>query len=178
MNTGTSEEANDRTAEAALRSAPKRRVRLLGVATGAAVVVAVVGSTLVFHLRADAATAQSPSGIARAVPPVVSAAELEQRNGVRIAHVTLSAGGGLLDVRYQVVDPDKAVVLHETRPELVDETTNVVVDRLFMGHQHGGVFHAGQTYFFLFENPGNLVQRGSSVTVVLGRVRLPHVPVE
>ncbi len=112
------------------------------------------------------------------VPPLVTAARLEQLAGVRITQVALSGAGGLLDVRYQVVDPQKAVALHESKPELVDETTGVVVDQLFMGHSHRGPLHAGQTYFLLFENPGTLVRPGTAVTVVLGGFRVAHVAVE
>ena len=167
--------------ELALGKASKKRLRLLGALTGAGLVVAAIGGyALVQHVGGGGATA-APSpvqALAAKVPPVVSAAGLEQKSGVRITHVAVSGAGGLVDVRYQVVDPDKAVVLHETRPELVDETTGVVVDKLFMGHRHTGVLHAGETYFLLFENPGNLVQRGTRATVVLGGVRVPHVEVE
>jgi hypothetical protein len=114
------------------------------------------------------------------VPPIVSRAGLEQRSGVRLARVAVTGDGGLLDLRYQVVDPDTANVLHDPAypPEMVEEKTGLVVDNLFMGHQHKGRLRLGETYFLLFENPGNIVHRGARVTVVLGDARVQHVRVQ
>jgi hypothetical protein len=155
-------------------------VRLLGAVTGAGLVVAGIGSYMLTHhpSASGVAPAKAKAAVAEHVPPVVTPAGLEEKSGVRVAHVAITGAGGLVDLRYQVIDPDKAASVHATAPELVDETTGVVVNQLFMGHTHKGVFHAGQTYYLIFNNPGNLVQRGSQVTVVLGDARLPHVPVQ
>jgi hypothetical protein len=82
-------------------------------------------------------------------------------------------------LRFQVVDPDKAAALHDekTPPALIDETTGVLVDQLLMGHSHTDSFRAGQTYYLIFENPGNLVQSGSKVSVLLGNAEVDHVDV-
>ena len=93
-------------------------------------------------------------------------------------YVAVTGGGGLIDLRYQVLDPDKAVAIHESPPEMVDERSDALVDNLLMGHQHRGVLHAGQTYYLIFLNPGNLVARGDRITVALGGFRLPHVLVQ
>jgi hypothetical protein len=127
-------------------------------------------------LPAAAPKVTPPAGI----PTLVSEQGLEAADGVRLLYVAISGDGGLVDMRYQVIDPDKATKLHSNNAttELVDETSGVVVDNPFMGHTHSGTPHAGQTEFILFENPGNLVQTGSKVTVVLGNVRVAHVPVQ
>jgi hypothetical protein len=156
----------------------KKKTRLLGALTGAGLVLAVLGGYLLVHLLFGGGAGASPQAAPETAPPLVSEAGLEQRNGVRITHVSVSGGGGLVDLRYQVVDPDKAAAVHGSVPELVDETTHAVANKPFMGHTHTGKFHAGRTYFVLFENPGNLVQRGTRVTVVLGGLRVPHVDVE
>jgi hypothetical protein len=112
--------------------------------------------------------------------PVVSAAGLADRSGVRIVYVAVTGGGGLIELRYQVVDPDKAVVIHDNArpPVIVDDATGVVADQLLMGHSHTGSFNAGQTYYLIFENPGNLVQRGSTVSVLLGNAQVDHVIIQ
>ncbi len=112
--------------------------------------------------------------------PVISAAGLVDRVGVHITHVAISGGGGLIDLRYEVIDPDKAAAVHDeaTPPVIVDDTSGVVVDQLLMGHAHSGTFKAGQTYYLIFENPGNLVQTGSTVSVLLGNAEVEHVPVQ
>ena len=61
---------------------------------------------------------------------------------------------------------------------MVDEESGAVVDDLLMGHSHKGRMLAGQTYYLIFINPGNLVQRGDRVTVLLGDSRVAHVRVE
>jgi hypothetical protein len=111
---------------------------------------------------------------------VVSPAGLLERSGVRVVRVAASGGGGLLDLRFQVVDPDRAAAVHDadTPPALVDERTGGVIAGLFMGHSHHGRPKAGVTYYLVFENPGNFVKRGDRVSVVLGPARLQHVRVQ
>jgi hypothetical protein len=154
-----------------------RRVRLLGALTGAAIVLAVVGG---YELTRHDDVAGARAGAARVPARLSSPADFQRRTGVRIVRVAVSGGGGLLDVRYLVLDPTAAAAIHDktTPPELVDERTGVVVRDLFMGHSHHGRFKAAETYFLLFDNPGTLVRRGSRVTVQLGAARLAHVRVE
>jgi UDP-2,3-diacylglucosamine pyrophosphatase LpxH len=59
----------------------------------------------------------------------------------------------------------------------VDESTHVVVDELLMGHSHKGALKPAQTYYLVFNNPGDLVRAGTRVTVQLGSARIAHVPV-
>jgi hypothetical protein len=91
----------------------------------------------------------------------------------------VTGGGGLVDLRYQVVDPDRANALHEpsTPPAVVDERSGLVVHELLMSHSHTGPFKAGVTYYLVFNNPGNWVRHGSKVTVLLGNAQVEHVVV-
>ena len=78
------------------------------------------------------------------------------RSGVRVTRVAVSGGGGLVDLRYQVLDPGAAAARSTTRatpPQLVDERTGVLVNELFMGHSHSGPFKAAETYYLVFDNP-------------------------
>lgn len=147
--------------------------RVLGVIVGAGLMLAAV---LVIGGRHD-----NVSTDARALPPGVNAAQLLDKTGARVVRVTTAGGlGGLIDVRYQIVDANKAAALHDVKrpPALVDESTGRVIYRLLMGHSHVGVFHAGETYFFEFEDPAGLVKPGSKVSVVMGPVMLQHVRVQ
>jgi hypothetical protein len=161
-------------------AAPRRprRTRLLGAMTGAGIVFAgLLGYALV---GASESPTSAPAVQAGEPPPVVNAAGLVRRSGVRVSHVAISGDGGLVDLRFIAVDPDTANVVHEAEypPQIVDERTGVVVQDLLMGHRHSGRMLAGQTYYLIFSNPGDLVRRGDLVTVVLGDARLPHVRVE
>jgi len=112
--------------------------------------------------------------------PSVSASGLAERSGVRLIRVAVTGGGGLLDLRYQVVDPSKAVAVHEaeTPPAIIDERTGLVLNRLLMGHAHQGQLKPAVSYYLVFENTGNWVRRGSEVTVLLGDAQVEHVVVK
>jgi len=153
-------------------------VRLLGALTGVVLVV-VAGLVLWLHQGSSGDT-KADSFVPLALErPVVSAAGLAERSGVKITYVALTGGGGLVDLRYQVFDPDKANALHDKRtpPVLVDERTGVVVHQLLMDHAHHGEHKVGVKYYLVFNNPGNLVRRGSMVTVLLGNAEVQHVVV-
>ena len=111
--------------------------------------------------------------------PVVGAGSLAQRSGVEITRVAVTGGGGLVDLRFSVVDPDRANALHDehTPPAVVDEQSGLVVHELLMNHAHTGAYKAGVTYYLVFNNPGNWIHRGSRVSVLLGNAQVEHVPV-
>jgi hypothetical protein len=153
-------------------------VRVAGALLGAALVVA--GATGWWALRPH--TFDAPSAAA-AKPnwsrPVVSAAALPERLGVRLTQVAVTGGGGLVDVRFQVVDPDLAAAIHDpkTPPALVEKGSGLFLDQLLMGHEHSGSFRQAETYFLLFLDSGNWVGRGDQVSVLLGGVQVDDVTV-
>jgi hypothetical protein len=159
---------------AGLPKLPRRAGLLLGTLAGVALAVSLLAG---WQLLGDD-QGEPTAAAAKNAPPLVSEAGLAQRSGVRILHVAVTGAGGLLDLRYQVLDPDKAAAVHASAPVLVDESTGAVADQLLMGHRHTGVLHAGQTYYLIFVNPGNLVQTDDRVTVAIGGLRVPHVRVE
>lgn len=103
--------------------------------------------------------------------------EIEERFGVRITGLYLSAQGGLVDLRYRVVDVGKAKNFgHDTEnsPLLIAEASGKVVDvTIMMKHSHR--IELGRIYYILFRNTGNAVEPGSTVTVQIGNLRLEHV---
>jgi hypothetical protein len=103
-----------------------------------------------------------------------------ERTGVRPVHIALTGGGGLVDLRYQVVDAEKATAAHDPKrpPALIDESSGKPVDQTWMGHSHSSDFRAGTSYFELLINPRGRLERGSKVTLVMGEVRLEHLRVE
>lgn len=165
---------------AAARAQRGRRppgARLLGfwVGVGLVVAVAVPGYLVVRSSpgKVDAAA------VAPSEPVVLSAPAFVAKTGVEVAQVAVTGGGGLVDLRYRVVDPDTANAVHERQnpPGLVDEASGAPVWQLVMGHTHKGQGKPGVTYYLLFYNPDDVVKRGSLVTVQLGGARLQHVRV-
>jgi hypothetical protein len=142
-------------------------------------VVAVAGLVLWLPNRSSGDTKAADVAIAWE-RPVVGAAGLAERSGVKLTRVAVTGAGGLIDLRYQVVDPDKANTLHnaQTPPALVDERTGLVVNQLLMNHGgHKGPLKVGVTYYLVFNNPGNWVHPGSMVSVLLGNSQVQHVVV-
>jgi hypothetical protein len=157
-------------AAASRRSSP---VWLLGGVSGAAL----VAGALVFALALGGG---SRAGGRHPLPPVVSAVGLAERSGVRVVRIAVTGGGGLLDVRYEVIDPGRAAGLHDaaTPPAVVDERTGAPIEGLLMGHAPHSRPKAGVTSVLIFVNAGNLVRRGDRVSLVLGGARLEHVVVQ
>lgn len=97
-----------------------------------------------------------------------------ERWGVGQLRIHRTAGGHLLDLRYQVVDPERArTLLAEHSPAyLVHDKSG---SRLLVPStpkagslRNTGTPRAGRSYFALFMNPGGLVKRGDRVSLVLG----------
>jgi cytochrome c-type biogenesis protein CcmE len=165
------------------RLSPKVAGFLAGVLiaiVGTLVVLAVRSSSSGSHHAAATPAAAKPVAQPQWVRPAVTASGLAEKLGVRVTQVAVTGQGGLLDVRFQVIDPSKASSIHAagSPPALVDEQTGMIVDGLLMSHNHTGAYETGTTYYLLFNNPGNLVQRGEKVSVLLGKVQLEHVAVE
>ncbi len=154
------------------------RVRIAGFLAGVLIATAIGALALWLPQRSSAGPAAEPPP--QWQRPAVSASGLAERSGVRLVRVAVTGGGGLLDLRYQVVDPSKAVAVHEgqTPPAIVDDRTGLVLNRLLMGHAHHGQPKLGVSYYLIFENTGNWVRRGSEVTVLLGDAQVEHVIVK
>ena len=158
------------------------RVQIAGFLAGV-LIAAGIGALALWLPQRSAAR---PSASANVAPPpqwqrpAVSASGLAERSGVRLVRVAVTAGGGLLDLRYQVIDPNKAAAVHEARtpPAIADERTGLVLNRLLMGHAHQGQLKPAVSYYLIFENTGNWVRRGSEVTVLLGNAQVEHVVVK
>jgi hypothetical protein len=155
-----------------------RRVRIVGALTGAAAIAAV--AALVLALAHPSGGKPAAAGVPIAWGrPAVSAAGLAERSGVQITQVAVTGSGGLVDLRFKVLDPAKAHAIHEpgTPPAVIDERTGLVLNQLFMGHAHEGEYRSAVTYYLVFENTGNWVHRGSKVAVLLGNAQVEHVVV-
>jgi hypothetical protein len=112
--------------------------------------------------------------------------DFEQKLGVKIEGVHLSAAGYMLDFRYRVLDTVKAVPLmsRKINPYLLDETSGIrygVPDSPKVGQLRSSSRSkviADRIYFILFANPGRAVQPGSKLTLVMGEMRLTDLKVE
>ena len=108
---------------------------------------------------------------------VVSAADFEQKYGIRVNLVAVSAAGGMIDMRFTVTDRAKAEhLLHDatTEPALYVESSGAVI-RAPTGMRHKVTILDGGSYFILYANPGGSIQSGTPVSVVVEDVRLEPI---
>jgi hypothetical protein len=109
---------------------------------------------------------------------VVDAAAFEERWGIRITLIGVTADGGLVDFRYAVVDSDKALAMLddiENRPVLVDEATRTILLPSTPPSTHRDPPLPGQTFILLYPNPRGVVRIGSQISVIIGDMRLEHL---
>ncbi|MDX6358180.1 MAG: hypothetical protein QOH37_1234 [Nocardioidaceae bacterium] len=146
----------------------RRRRRRVGIALAGVVGLALVWSP--WRGNADV----------RDGTTVVDRDGMAARHGVDINLIAVTAAGGLIELRMQVTDPDKAAaVIHDDqdRPVLVSEETGQTLTMASPPHQHGALLLGGQ-YFFLLANAHNALHAGSEVTVVIDDSRIEHVEVQ
>jgi hypothetical protein len=109
----------------------------------------------------------------------------EEKWGLKILRVRLTAGGHMLDLRYQVTNPEKASPLldRKIKPYLIDQTTGAklqVPNMPKVGSLKQRVAEADveKTYFILFGNSRGIVRSGSRVTLILGDLKQENLVVE
>jgi hypothetical protein len=131
-------------------------------------------------LPADA-TPQPASAVARptkgtALPPP---GDNEMRHGIQITQVGLTAAGGLVDVRFKVLDAEKARRLlgdPANMPMLIAKDNPPL-----MPPHHalkGAKFSEGLVFYILYPNVRSAIKPGLDVTVAMGDVRLGPVAVQ
>lgn len=139
-----------------------------------AVILVVLSVAIALAVRAAVNTAAD----VRSGTELVDAQQFAAYTGVNLTLLGVTAEGGMIEFRYQVVDPDKASLLmhqDDRRPILVAEDSGVTLAMLSRPHHHKADLKAGGTYFFMMANTRNAIHDGTKVTVIVGGVRLEHV---
>lgn len=103
----------------------------------------------------------------------------EEATGIRVIYIAVVGVGGMLDLRYQVLDPDKALIVHDddNPPTIIDGDTGIGLNR--PRHEHGGAeeMRMAGVYQEQLMNSDGIVKRGEEVTLVIGDARLENVTV-
>lgn len=110
---------------------------------------------------------------------VQAIAAFEEETGIRVLRIAMTAGGGVVDLQYQVVDPDKSLIVHddENPPRLLDAASGLFIAEPF--HEHAArELHTAVTYHQLIMNGGGLLERGSKVTITVGNATLENIQVQ
>jgi hypothetical protein len=127
-----------------------------------------------FHAKAPAASKMPTSGA------------IENAWGIRFTNVNILADGGMVELRYEVVDAAKGGRIHrdatlKDMPVLISEATGQQVsshDLMFHIHRGMGVHDEGRAYSIVFGNANFAIRQGSLVTIRMSDgLVLQHVPV-
>lgn len=133
--------------------------------------ILIVPLLMVAGLTAIATASVDPSDA-----QIVSIETLERDYGVHFDLVGVTAAGGLIEVRFTVLDTAKATALfHDeaSSPALFVERSGAIL------HTKRGAHHLsllpGARYFFLYSNTEGVVQAGTPVSIVIGGIRLEPI---
>jgi hypothetical protein len=136
------------------------------------VVLIIVGVTAFLLARGWPAAHPAPISSVMPFNPAI-----EQQWGVRVTQIGVTADGGMVDFRYVVLDPDKALAMQQDvnkLPVLVAEDSGTLVNSAsLMGAKH--TLNPGETYFLLYRNTKGAIKSGTPVTVKFGDLTLEHV---
>jgi hypothetical protein len=137
--------------------------------------------TLLLALALAGAVTLHLSTGAHAGPPydVPHDGQMEAALGIRFSQAALVADGGLVELRYVVLDAQKASAFqNDTKhpPVLRNERTSKTTWRAALMKQ-GHELRPGQSYYLLYLNSQNAIKRGDTIAIESGKRHLLHVPV-
>jgi len=177
------------------RAAPPRRTRR---ATLVAIVAALVVAALILGVRL-ATQPRSSVAVSNAAPtrfvPLPASPAIASGWGIRFTGFFLEADRGLIDLRYQVVDPAKSARIHggsalnpdpdaalKALPVFIDEANGKQIlpesAMLHFEHFHFQTELIGNTYSIIYGNTGGLLHVGDKVTIKMNDgTQLRHVVV-
>lgn len=127
----------------------------------------IIGGYYGFHAWNASLAAKQTAEIASQQAAAMLA--IQDEWGIKVTRIVPTADGGLVDLRYQVTDPDKALFLYDdinNFPKLIAEDSGTEIALTWLPHQHDLEF--GQTYFIIYRNVDNAIKPGGLVTVVVG----------
>jgi len=104
--------------------------------------------------------------------------------GIEIVRIHPSVGGQMLDLRYRVVDVEKAKLAFNRKAQiyLLDQASGMklpvpdmaMVGKLLQRPENKDA----KVYWIFFGNPGGLVRTGAKVTLVIDEIRITDIVVE
>lgn len=107
--------------------------------------------------------------------------QVESELGIRVDQATVIAAGGIVEIRYTVLDNQKASRfqndVHHPPTIRSEQHGGNVYRTALMKQAHD--LRPGQSYYILYLNNGGAVHRGDTIELdTTGRHKLVHVPVQ
>ena len=113
--------------------------------------------------------------MAGAEPPVqtISETTLKEQYGIQINLIAVTAAGGLVDFRMQILDAEKARLLISDRskmPVLFIEEIGITLRPPEDSSTQELTLENDKLFYNLFSNPQGLIQPGTPITVIFGEI--------
>lgn len=109
---------------------------------------------------------------------------IEERWGVKLQGIQITAAGHMLDFRFRVIDPAKAAPLVDKKKKasvIIEKTGTKLgvpnVPRIGSLRQSSKQVKPGMMFAILFANPGKMVTPGQQLTVQIGDFSVEHITV-
>jgi hypothetical protein len=106
-------------------------------------------------------------------------------SGIKIERIHPSAGGLMLDMRYRVVDTNKArlALNRQAQIYLIDQTSGMklpVPNMAKVGklRQLPEATESDRVFWMFFSNPGAMIKPGAKVTLVIDEIRIEDIVVQ
>ena len=123
-------------------------------------------------------TGQTPATQSSA--EILSSADLEERYGLHVRLIGVTASGGMIDFRLKMIDPDKARQFLQDQANLprliVAESGEALIGTEELDEDVN--WEEGGILFILFSNSGGAIQPGTPVIVEFGGVQLEPMPAQ
>jgi hypothetical protein len=115
----------------------------------------------------------------------VQAVTASDAAGIKIERIHPTAGGQMLDMRYRVVDTNKAMLALNRKADvyLIDQASGMklpVPNMAKVGklRQLPETAENDRIFWMMFSNPGALVKPGARVTLVINGIRIEDIVVQ
>lgn len=108
----------------------------------------------------------------------ISTATLEARYGIKVTRIAVTGGGGLVELRFTVLDAEKAKLLlrdQQATPQLVAEDSGSILYAPRQSSLRNVRVQQGAHCFVLFPNVRSAVKPGTRVALSFGAVRVEPV---
>lgn len=144
------------------------------------------GACLLILWAAGCATTNTKTTTGERNPvPLAECAALKNIWGIEVTGLHLSANGRMVDFRYRVLDPVKAVQLGDrsAKPALTDLSTGEILHvpsfpKIGSMRQMTSRPQAGKIYFMMFSNANGRVKSGSKVNIEIGKFKAQELTIE
>jgi hypothetical protein len=134
--------------------------------------VLLLAAGFLFYLSIKQASVPAPG-------TTLSQAALEEKYGLRVSLVAVTAAGGMVDLRLKMVDAEKArALLQDPNNFPALRTGSVILNPSEEVKSREFQFDDGGSLYLFYPNSGNAVKHGGTVSVLFGNTALEPIEVK